>query len=220
MTDRIQDLPLSYIERSEHEARDLPVIVMIHGRGADAADLVDLGPMIGTGYRYLFPDAPRPFEPMPLYRYGLTWFDGLPPEESSFRESRDLLVAWLQAVSERYATPLTRFLIAGFSQGGVMALDVAFRITPAPAGAIVMSGALHESDAPDFAGNRAIPVCMVHGIGDEILPVQYARRARAVLETAGLAVDYGEFEMAHHVTLESMNQVRHFAERVLPPAEE
>lgn len=216
MNERIRDLPLSHIERSEGVPPGSPIVVLIHGRGADAADLVDLAPMIGTGYRFLFPEAPRPFEPMPGYSFGLTWFDGLPPEETSFRSSRELLLEWLRAVAERYETPLSRFVIAGFSQGGVMSLDAGFRLDPAPAGIVVMSGAMHEADAPDFAANRAIPVCMVHGIGDDVLQVQHARRARAVLETAGVDVTYGEFEMAHHVTLESMNQVRHFVERVLP----
>ena len=218
MSSRIRDLSLPYIEHSSAPGENPPIVVLIHGRGADAADLVDLSTMIGDGYRYLFPDAPRSFEPMPGYSFGLSWFDGLPPEQTSFRSSREVLVRWLGEVAERYATPLSRFVIAGFSQGGVMALDSGFRLQPPPAGIVAMSGALNEADLPDFGGVR-IPVCMVHGTADEVLPVNWARRARAVLEAGGVEVDYGEYAMAHHVTLESMTQVRRFIERVLPVPE-
>lgn len=218
MIERVRDLALPYIERSGSAATGLPIVVMIHGRGADAADLADLSGMIGDGYRFLFPEAPRPFEPMPGYSFGFTWFDGLPPEESSFRASRKLLLEWLGQVSERYGTPLERFVIAGFSQGGVMALDSGFRLSPAPAGVVVMSGAFHEADPPEL--RAGLPVCIVHGTGDEILPLQFARRARAVLESAGVDVDYGEYPMAHQVTLESIEQVRRFIHRVLPAEKE
>lgn len=216
MSTRITDLTLPYIEHSSGAAPGTPIIVLIHGRGADASDLVDLSSMIGPGYRYLFPDAPRDFEPMPGYRFGRTWFDGLPPEAESFRKSLDTLVRWLEEIAARYETPTSRMLIGGFSQGGVMSLGAGFRIEPPPAGIVAMSGAFNEVDAPDLSSRRDVPVCIVHGTTDDILPVNYARRARAVLEEAGIEVDYGEYDMAHHVTLESMTQVRHFIERVLP----
>lgn len=216
MANRIFDLALPYLERAPGEHTGLPAVVLIHGRGADAADLYDLAPMIGDGYRFLFPDAPREFEPMPGYRFGLTWFEGLPPEPESFRQSREVMLKWLGQVSERYETPLSRFVIAGFSQGGVMALDCGLRIDPLPAGVVAMSGAFHETDPPDLSRARSVPVCMVHGTGDEVLPLSFARRARALLEESGVDVDYGEYPMAHHVTPESMAQVRRFVERVLP----
>lgn len=215
MNERIRDLDLSYLEVSETTDEGVPIVVMIHGRGADAGDLVELAAEIGAGYRYLFPDAPKPFSPMPGYSFGLTWFEGLPPEKESFRASRTALLRWLEQVSARYGTPLSRFVIAGFSQGGVMSLDAGFRTSPPPAGIVVMSGAMHEADAPDFAAGP-VPVCMVHGTGDEILPVQHARRARAVLEQARIDVDYSEYAMGHNVTLESIARVRAFIQRVLP----
>lgn len=214
MNARIRDLSLPYLEHYQGADATPPIVVLIHGRGADAADLVDLSGMIGDGYRYLFPDAPKPFEPMPGYQFGRTWFEGLPPERDSFRESRETLLRWIGEVADRFQTPTSRMVIAGFSQGGVMSLDAGFRLDPLPAGIIAMSGAFHESDPP--ALSAAVPVCMVHGTADEVLPVNYARRARALLESAGVEVEYGEYPMAHHVTLESMAHVRRFIERVLP----
>src|SRR5438045_2331065 len=91
--------PLRYIMKVPSGAADdaaLPLVIVMHGRGADANDLADIAPLIdaadGRGYRFLFPNAPRPFEMVPGLSYGFTWFDGWPAEEKSFRESRALIL--------------------------------------------------------------------------------------------------------------------------------
>src|SRR4029077_2336295 len=65
------DLSLSYELRAPSGAADtdpLPLVFVLHARGADARDLADLAPMMGSGYRYIFPNAPEPFEPSPGFR--------------------------------------------------------------------------------------------------------------------------------------------------------
>jgi len=89
-----------------------------------------------------------------------------------------------------------------------MALDTAFRIERPIAGIVCMSGALNEDELPPL--KRTIPVLVIHGTGDDVLPVVNARRTRAVLESHGIDTTYQEFPMAHHVTEESLNLVRDF----------
>jgi phospholipase/carboxylesterase len=103
--------------------------------------------------------------------------------------------------------------MSGFSQGGLMAIDVGFRTTQSLAGIAVMSGALYEDDPPDF--KKRLPVLMVHGTQDEMINVNLARRARRVLEQHGVAVEYHEFPMGHFVTPESMAVVGDFIRRCL-----
>jgi len=192
----------------------LPLVFVLHGRGADANDLADLAPMIDGpgGYRFVFPNAPEPFEAAPGFRFGYTWFDGWPAERNSFLRSRTLLLQFIDEVVARYPTPPGKIVLCGFSQGGMMSLDVGFRTTRDLAGIVVMSGALNEQEMPEF---RKLPLLIVHGSEDDMIPVLAARRARRILEQHGIDPEYHEFPMGHFVTPESMAVVREFIVRCL-----
>lgn len=218
---RHDDLSLPYVMNvptGQPDDASLPLVVIMHGRGADANDLADIAPMIdgtGGGYRFIFPNAPRPFEAAPGMTFGFTWFDGLPPDRLSILDSREKLLRFLGEVTERYRPPDGKVVLAGFSQGGVMAIDVGFR-TPEPLpGIVVMSGALAEDDLPDLRARAAQPILIVHGLDDEMIPIRAARRARLVLEEQGVSPEYHEFPMGHHVTEESMEVVSEFIARQL-----
>lgn len=217
---RHTDLSLKYVldvPSGKHDSAEIPLVICMHGRGADANDLADLAPMIDSpvGYRFVFPNAPRPFEPYPGMTFGWTWFDGLPPERSSILESRRLLLRFLDEIVVRYPTTPDKVILSGFSQGGVMALDAGLRIAQRPAGIVVMSGALYEDDLPDLREKRDLPLLLVHGTYDDMIPVNAARRARRVLEENGIEPEYHEFPMGHHVTQESMEVVGEFIRRCL-----
>lgn len=213
---RDADLSLSYVLRAPEGAADsdpLPLVFVLHGRGADANDLAELAPMMGGGYRYVFPNAPAPFEPAPGFQFGYTWFDGWPAEAASIKRSRQLLMVFIDEIVARYATPSGKVILSGFSQGGMMSIDVGFRIREKLSGIVVMSGALYEEDPPNFSSG--LPVLMVHGAQDDMIPVLAARRARRVLESHGVEVEYHEFPMGHFVTPESIAVVAEFIGRHL-----
>lgn len=196
------------VPRGGGDDAELPLVVVMHGRGADANDLADIAPYLDSGYRFLFPNAPKPFEVYAGMSFGFTWFDGWPPEPESFRESRQLVLEFLDQALEQYPTPPGKVIICGFSQGGMMALDTGFRTEKPIAGIVCMSGALNEEDLPPL--KKEIPVLVVHGREDEVIPLNEARRTRAVLEEHGVNTTYHEFSMGHHVTDESLRAVRAF----------
>jgi phospholipase/carboxylesterase len=187
---------------------ELPLIVVLHGRGADAYDLADLAPYLDHGFRFVFPNAPKPWEAMPGYSIGFSWFDGWPPERNSIAQSREQLLQFLREIVQQYPTPPGKVVLCGFSQGGLMSLDAGFRTDVELAGIVVMSGGLFEDDAPPL--EKKIPVLIVHGTADEVVPPNYARRARRVLEDHGIDVEYHEFPMEHQVTEESLRVVAGF----------
>lgn len=202
---------LTYVKNVPTGAADtaeLPLVIVMHGRGADANDLADIAPYLDHGYRFLFPNAPKPFEVYAGMAFGFTWFDGWPAERRSFRESRELILDFLDKALEQYPTPAGKVILCGFSQGGMMALDTGFRTQKPIAGIVSMSGALNEEELPPF--KKDIPVLIVHGTEDDVLPVVNAQRARAVLEEHGIDTAYHEFPMGHHVTEESLRIVRDF----------
>ncbi len=217
-------MSLTYVVRTPSGKPDnafLPLVLVMHGRGADANDLADLAPMIDPpgGARFVFPNAPTPFEAFPGVNFGFTWFQGWPPSGDSLRESRALLLELIDELVAKYPTPPGKLIISGFSQGGLMSTDVGYRTKQPLAGIVVMSGAIVESELPDLAAKKDVPVLIVHGTEDEMIPVLAARRARRILEERGIEPEYHEFAMGHYVTPESMEVVRNFmAARLLQSA--
>lgn len=214
-----EDLPLKYvlqIPSGRSDAAEMPLVVVMHGRGADANDLADLAQYIDgpSGYRFLFPNAPNAWEAAPGMTFGFAWFDGLPPEPASLARSRARVSEFLDEAIRRFPTPARKIVLAGFSQGALMALDVGLRRDDL-AGIVAMSGALDERDIPDLTARKNQPVLIVHGTFDEMINVNMARRARRVLESHGLNPEYQEFPMGHHVSAESIATVAAFIQRCL-----
>ncbi len=205
-----QGLSLQYVLKvpsGRPDTDELPLVIVLHGRGADANDLAELAPYLDGGYRFVFPNAPKPFVPMPGYSFGFTWFDGWPADHASLLASRNLLLQFLPEITARYPTPAGKVVLSGFSQGGLMSIDVGFRTEVELAGIVVMSGALYEQDLPPF---RRLPVLIEHGSEDDVIPILAAQRARSVLEENDVEVEYHEFFMGHQVSAESMSVVAAF----------
>lgn len=214
------DLPLQYVlsvPSGQPATASLPLVFVLHGRGADANDLADLAPMLDSppGYRFLLPNAPRAWEAAPGQTFGFTWFDGWPPQGNSFIESRKLVLDFIDAAAALYPTPPGKIILSGFSQGALMALDVGFRTAQKIAGIVGMSGALFEKDMGELKHRKGTPVMIIHGTDDEVIPVRAARRTRRFLQENGIEPEYHEFPMAHHITEESMAVVARFVKRCL-----
>src|SRR5215210_2575263 len=118
MLRRYDDLALPYVlnvPSGKPDSAAMPLVVFLHGRGADANDLADLAPMVDSaeGYRFVFANAPKPFEPYPGMSFGFSWFDGWPPSPESIAESRALLLTFLDQIVARYPPPGGRLILAG-----------------------------------------------------------------------------------------------------------
>lgn len=199
------------------DSEPMPMVLLIHGRGADMNDLADLAPLFdsASGCRFVFPNAAKPFEPMPGMSVGWTWFEGWPPQHDSVVDSRAEMLRFIDEITEKYPTPEGKLIVAGFSQGALMALDSGLRTQKKLAGIIAMSGGLYERDLLDLSVHKALPILIAHGSQDDVVPVNNARRARAVLENAGLDVEYHEYPMSHQVAMEEAQDVKRFIEKVM-----
>ncbi|MGZ7031172.1 MAG: alpha/beta hydrolase, partial [Thermoanaerobaculia bacterium] len=121
-------------------------------------------------------------------------------------------------IVDRYPTPEGKLILSGFSQGGVMSFDVGFRTKQKLAAIVSMSGALFENEVPAPDSWPKVPILIVHGNEDDMIPLLAARRARRFLESNGIEPEYHEFAMGHHVTPESMEVVGDFIQRALERA--
>jgi phospholipase/carboxylesterase len=212
---------LYYLELAPATARrDLPLVVGLHGRGAAAEDLGGLAAQLDDEhYRYvLF------YGPLVLYmgdgiRYA--WYERERAEET-VPAARARVSAALRELWSRHDVAPGRTALFGFSQGGVMTLEVGLHLDERLAGLVCMSGRLYPTDGLEAALRRARDrdqaVLLIHGTRDARMPVEEARDTRARLAAAGLRPEYQEFPMEHEVTPESLAAVRAFVQHVLPPA--
>lgn len=212
---------LRYLEIDpEDPGSELPLIVAIHGRGADATDLAALSFEIDPGcYRWVLPQGPRPVFLAPG-AVGWAWYELGETQSETVLSSRALLAACLDEILERISVPRDETVLMGFSQGAVMALHVGLASPEPFAAVIAMSGHLPAADAlePLLPQRRERQVLVVHGTMDPVLPIERGRRVRDILQAAGLQLEYHEFPMGHQITPESLATVREHIHRVLPPA--
>lgn len=168
------------------------LVVLCHGLGADAYDLIDLG----HAWQHACPDAlfASVHAPFPHDSgYGRQWWsvaDRSPHiVEAGVRMAAPYLQGFIDAELVRLGLPPEAYAIMGFSQGAMMALFAGLRRPAAPRAILAFSGALVApgSLAKELA-NKA-PVLLIHGEADEVVPVSRSRDAEAALIAAGVPVD-------------------------------
>jgi phospholipase/carboxylesterase len=179
--------------RSGGPARQL--VALLHGVGADGADLIGLAPVLAEALpdaAFVAPDAPFPCDMAP---YGRQWFslqDRSPARlAAGVRAAEPLLRAFLEAELSRLSLPASALALAGFSQGAMTALHAGLRMAEPPAAILAYSGALlaPESLPAEIAASPPPPVLLVHGEVDGVVPVRATRMAEAALRAAGVPVE-------------------------------
>ena len=194
-------------------------VIWMHGLGADGHDFEPIVPELqveGAALRFVFPHAPvRPVtinggSPM------RAWFDVLSLERSSeqdetgIRESEEQVRALIRRENER-GVPTEKILLAGFSQGGAVALHTGLRYPERLAGLIGLSTylPLHGTvDAEAQSVNRETPVFMAHGTEDPLVAPTLGDGTREFLTDRGYSVEWHTYPMAHAVCIEEVAQIR------------
>jgi phospholipase/carboxylesterase len=180
------------------------LVILLHGWGADANDLVPLASMLElSGCQFLFPNAPFDHPSVPG---GRAWYSLETAEYTGLDESRQQLLDWLASLESTTGIPLANTFLCGFSQGGAMTLDVGLSLPLAGLG--VLSGYLHAE--PRLGTGETPPVLIIHGIQDQVVPVSAARRSRDGLLGMGVSVDYHELNMGHEIPIPVLTILRGF----------
>ena len=145
--------------------------------------------------------------------YGYGWFPlnpGTPPDIAAFRRGADALRAFVDGAMARYPIDPQKIVPMGFSQGGVMAFDLALRDPGRYAGVGALSSWFPEllaEDLPKVPGHEGFPVLIVHGTEDSMLEVEKARESRELLRPFGVTLTYREFEMGHEIRPEALRVI-------------
>jgi phospholipase/carboxylesterase len=193
---------LSYRERpADGDSEGL--LVLHHGRGADENDLLPLGDVLDRERRLhvATPRAPLQLPGWPGCHWYVVPRVGYPDPET-FHEAYRELAAFHDELWERSGIAPERTVLGGFSMGTVMSYALGLGADrPAPAGILAFSGFIPVVDGweLELEGRKHVRVFIAHGRNDPIMEIGFARRARELLEGAGLEVEYHESDAAHQI---------------------
>jgi phospholipase/carboxylesterase len=195
-----------------------PALIALHGWGANAHDLFGLAPAIHDGKAVvLCPQGPVRV-PIGGGAAGFGWFPlvpGQPPDVDAFMAAAEALRRFIDSALERYPIDRERVALAGFSQGGIMAYELALRETSRFSGVAALSSWFPEPLAemlPAAPEHEGFPVLVVHGTQDHAIPVERAREAREALRSYGVALMYREFEMGHEIRQDALRVILRWLE--------
>ncbi len=230
---RLGELDCQVVEAMAEGTSPELAVVLCHGFGAPATDLVplaqelvELKPELGAKVRFVFPAAPLSLSAMGM-PYARAWFH-LPQEVLMGRErnwdqyalstpeglaqARRGLMSLLSALSAATKLPYGRIVLGGFSQGGMVTTDVALRLEEAPAGLCILSGTLICQDEwkQRAEKRKSLPVLQSHGRYDDILAFSQAERLHKLLTEAGLSVEFIPFNGPHTIAPDALERLAEF----------
>ncbi|MCB1936026.1 MAG: alpha/beta hydrolase [Nitrosomonas sp.] len=202
-------------------------ILWMHGLGADGNDFVpiikELGITSKKSLRFVFPHAPERSVTINNGYVMRAWFDiygigiGSIEDESGIRDSQEAIDALIERELQR-GIASKHIILAGFSQGGAMALQTGLRQKNKLGGIMALSCYLplissFSTEVDPI--NSEIPIFMAHGMHDEVVPIQLATSSKEYLEQAHFAIEWHEYAMAHSVCVQEIIDIDHWLHRVL-----
>jgi phospholipase/carboxylesterase len=210
------------IETSANPQRS---VVWLHGLGADGNDFAPIVPELDlpdAAIRFVFPHAPMQAVTINAGMVMRAWYDISDAairreDERGVRASQALVEALIER-EKRRGTAASHLVLAGFSQGGAIALHTGVRHPERIAGIMALSCYLPLADklaAEAEAANRDVPIFMAHGTQDPIVALERATRSRDALQREGYPVVWHEYRMPHSVCAEEIAAISGWLRRVL-----
>jgi phospholipase/carboxylesterase len=196
-------------------------VIWMHGLGADGHDFEPIVSelRLKQAVRFVFPHAP--VQPVTINQgmrmrawYDIFQFGGGREDDKGIRASQALIVKLI----EEQPVPPEKIVLAGFSQGGGIALQTALRYPKKLAGIMALSTYLPLAAtlaAERTAANAQVPIFMAHGGYDDIIPIQRAQDSKNFLEKLGYGIEWHEYPMPHSVCGDEVRDISAFLTKLL-----
>jgi len=202
-------------------------VIWLHGLGADGNDFVPIVPELGLpparALRFIFPHAPVRAVTINNGMRMRAWYDiaaadlNNRADISGVRQSTDQ-VEGLIAREKGRGVPAAHIVLAGFSQGGAIALYAGLRHAERLAGILALSTYLVQADrlpAEAAAANRDVPIFMAHGTADPVVRFEWGLASRRALEANGNPVEWHQYPIEHSLCLEEVRAIGVWLAKVL-----
>src|SRR2546428_32220 len=188
-----------------------PLWLLLNGVGSNESDLIGLAPSLDGRFFIVSARAPIALGPE-MYGWFHVMLDPVTPmiNPDEAERSRLILLQFIHEATQAYGTDPHRVYLLGFSQGAIMSLSLALTRPDTGAGGAGVRGPPRPGGRPRGAppqAMRGLPVLIVHGTEDPVLPIHHGRAARDLLSALPVSLTYRENPIGHYVSEESLAEV-------------
>jgi phospholipase/carboxylesterase len=209
--------PLSLIHLTRQplvESLKPPLLLLLHGIGSNEHDLFGLAPSLDKRFLILSLRAPNTLAPGSYAWFALNFTPQGPDINIAQAEaSLKTLIAFIGEAVTAYGANPDQVYLLGFSQGAIMSASIALTRPDLVAGAALMSGRVLPEIRPMLAAPEqlnGLPILVVHGTADTVLPINNGRASRDLLSSLPIALTYHEYPMGHEVSPQSLTDVNNW----------
>ncbi|OPB01172.1 phospholipase [Pseudomonas fluorescens] len=214
------DLPLAYLEQTQSDSRNQPLVIFLHGFGSNEQDLFGIKDALPSTWTYLSARAPMPVDPN-----GYRWFTKTSGdaeyngETADLQRSAKLIEDFVGKATAKYHTQSDRVFLVGFSQGAIMSYEVGLRQPALVRGIAALSGSVLPVLKAELKPNESLgklAIFIGHGTLDQALPYGAATRANEVLVGLGLKPEFHGYPgMPHTVSAAEVQDLKAWLEKTL-----
>jgi phospholipase/carboxylesterase len=205
-----EGLPLVHLVRpalvAPPEGQKPPLLSLAHGVGSNERDLFSFASELDPRFVVVSARAPLTRGPDSYAWFNVQFLPtGFAITAQDLDTSRKVYAEFVTAAAQAYGADLARIYTLGFSQGAIMSLVAALSQPGVFAGVVAMSGRIPPEAEPWLASpdeTAGLPVFLSHGIYDNVIGIEYARAARAILERQRVDLAYHEYAAGHHISPE------------------
>ncbi|HEV2238174.1 MAG TPA: phospholipase [Ktedonobacterales bacterium] len=199
-------LSLVHLKRAPHAASagKPPLLLLLHGVGSNERDLFSFADAVDPRFLVLSLRAPLVRGPDSFAWFNVQFLPqgGYAIAPDQLRASRDVILTFIGEAIRAYGADAERVYLLGFSQGAIMSLTTLLSSPSTLAGIVALSGRIPPEVIPWIAPQAELagaPVLVIHGTLDAVIPIDYARRAREVLEALPVDLTYLEYPLPHTI---------------------
>lgn len=215
-------MQLHYLVREPHDKKTTnPVLILLHGYGSNEQDLFSFASELPGDYYVISVRAPHDLMYGSYAWYAIN-FDA---DENKFsdigqaQQSRDLIADFIDEILQTYPIDPKQVTLIGFSQGCILSYAVAVSYPEKVQRVVAMSGYFNAEIAIEgFAENdlKPLQIFASHGSVDQVVPVEWARKAAPLLESLGVQIEYKEYPVGHGVAPQNFFDFRNWLEKTKP----
>jgi len=195
-----------------------PLVLLLHGYGSNEEDLFSFAPELPADCYVISVRAPYDLQP-----YGHAWYAiHFDADENKFsdneqaKESVEIIAVFIDEIVKKYPIDAKNVTLIGFSQGAILSYATALTYPEKISKVAALSGYLNQEIVPEVIDSKAIShlkFFISHGSVDQVIPVEWAQKAKPVLENLGLTVDYQEYPIGHGVSPKNFFDLKNWLQK-------
>lgn len=216
---------LTYLVNPSKAKNNPPVLILLHGYGSSEGDLIEVAKTLDE--RFLTFSLRAPFKGSEV---GYSWYEltrtrtnELTSNYTELKESKAKILSFISNACKAYKADSTKVYLMGFSQGAIMAYDMALTNPKKIAGILALSGKMLEDSKTAIAETTSVAKLkffVAHGNSDNMIPIAEAEKATEFLKTKNIKeLTYKKYEMPHSISGAELNDIKTWLKKQITPPE-